>query len=62
MTSQDFLQLSTRLVKDVKEWSEEATRLDALSAEELAVLHRAAEIVDRSTVAAVARTSASGPS
>ncbi len=58
MTSQLFLALSTRLVKDLKDWSEEATRLDTLTPDELAVLQAAAGIVDRATVAAVA---AAGP-
>ncbi len=56
MTSQLFLDLSTRLVKDLKAWSEEATRREALTPEELADLQEAAEIVDRATVAAVARS------
>jgi Xaa-Pro aminopeptidase len=56
MTSQLFLELSTRLVKDLKAWSEEATRREALTPEELADLQEAAEIVDRATVVAVARS------
>ncbi len=54
MTSQLFLELSTRLVKDLKAWSEEATRREAMSPEEIANLQEAADIVDRVTVAAVA--------
>lgn len=54
MTTQLFLELSTRLVQDLKAWSEEATRRDSMSPDELAVLHHAAAIVDRVTVAAVA--------
>jgi len=56
MTSQLFLELSTRLVTDLKAWSEEATRREAMSPEELAALQDAADIVDRVTVAAVARS------
>lgn len=56
MTSELFLELSTRLVNDMKSWSEEATRRDTMSPDELAVLQEAAEIVDRATVAAVARS------
>ena len=59
MTSQVFLELSTRLVKDMKEWSEAAR--EALSPDELAVLQRAADIVDRATVAAVARSADVAP-
>lgn len=53
MTSQLFLELSTRLVKDLKAWSEEATRREAMSPEEIADLQEAADIVDRATVAAI---------
>lgn len=56
MTSQHFLELSTRLVKDLKAWSEEAAHRDTLPPAALAVLQEAAEIVDRVTVAAVARS------
>lgn len=45
-----------RLVKDLKEWSTEATRREAMSPEELAALLGAAEILGRVTVAAVARS------
>ena len=55
MSPDAFLELSTRLVNDMKAWSEEATRLDRLSTDELAMLKRAAEIVDRITVAVAAR-------
>lgn len=55
MSPEAFLELSTRLVNDMKAWSEEATRLDRLSTDELAMLKRAAEIVDRITVAVAAR-------
>jgi hypothetical protein len=58
MTVQAFVELSTRLVNDLKTWSEEATGRDALSPEDIAALQRAADIVDRVTVAAVA----AGPS
>ena len=55
MSPEAFLELSTRLVNDMKAWSEVATRLDRLSTDELAMLKRAAEIVDRITVAVAAR-------
>jgi len=54
MTSQAFVELSTRLVKDLKQWSDEATRRDRLSPEQLAVLQETADIVDSVTVTAVA--------
>jgi hypothetical protein len=54
MNKQALLDLATRLVKDLKEWSEEATHRDVISPEELTVLQAAAETVDRVTVKAVA--------
>jgi hypothetical protein len=54
MTSQALLKLATHLVKDLKAWSEEATRRDAITPEDLTVLQGAAEIVDRVTTSIVA--------
>jgi hypothetical protein len=54
MENQSLLDLSTRLVRDLKSWSEEATGRDVISPEQLEILHAAAEIVDRVTVTAVA--------
>jgi hypothetical protein len=54
MTSQQFVELSTRLMKDMKAWSEEATRRAAVTPEHLTALERAVEIVDRVTVDAAA--------
>lgn len=55
MTNQLLLDLSTRLVKDLKAWSEEATSRDAITPEQLEILHAAADIVDQVTVTAVAQ-------
>jgi hypothetical protein len=55
MTNQMLLDLSTRLVTDLRAWSEEATARDAISPEQLEALQAAAEIVDRVTVTAVAQ-------
>lgn len=55
MTNEMLLELSTRLVKDLKDWSEEATRRDAIPPEQIEILRAAAEIVDRVTVTAVAQ-------
>jgi len=54
MTSQQFVELSTRLMNDMKAWSEEATRRAAVTPEQLTALERAVEIVDRVTVDAAA--------
>jgi hypothetical protein len=54
MDNQMLLDLSTRLVRDLKAWSEEATGRDVIAPEQLEILHAAAEIVDQATVAAVA--------
>jgi hypothetical protein len=55
MTNEMLLDLSTRLVIDLRAWSEEATARDAISPEQLEALQAAAEIVDRVTVTAVAQ-------
>lgn len=53
MTSQELLDLATRLATDLTHWSAEATRLDAISTEELAVLRSAATVIERTTERAV---------
>ena len=53
MTSQAFLELSIRLAKDLTDWSQEATKRDAITPAHLSVLQNAAEIIDTVTVAAV---------
>lgn len=54
MTSAQLLDLSTRLVKDLKAWSEAATTRTHVSPEDLEALERAAIIIDRVTTAAAA--------
>jgi hypothetical protein len=54
MTSQQFLALSTRVVKDLKAWSEEATRRSPVPPVDLAELERVAAIIDRVTTDAIA--------
>ncbi|HUR35140.1 MAG TPA: hypothetical protein VM032_15155 [Vicinamibacterales bacterium] len=49
-----LLDLSTRLMHDLKTWSEEATARNAITPEELGVLQHAVEIVERITTRAVA--------
>jgi len=53
MTTQAFLELSTRLTKDLTDWSHEATKRDAITPAHLSILQNAAEIIDIVTVAAV---------
>jgi hypothetical protein len=50
MTSQEFLDLSTRLCKDLKGWIAEAGKDDNLSAEYLAHLNSTIEIIDQVTL------------
>ena len=54
MTSQQFLDLSTRIVKDLKAWSEEATRRTLVPPIDLEELERVAAIIDRVTTNAIA--------
>ena len=56
MTSQQFIDLSTRVVKDLKAWSEEATRRTVVPPVDLEELERAAAIIDRVTTNAIAST------
>ena len=53
MTSQALLELSIRLAKDLTDWSQEATKRDAITPAHLTILQNAAEIIDTVTVAAV---------
>jgi len=53
MTSEALLELSIRLMKDLTDWSQEATRRDAITPAHLSILQNAAEIIDTVTVAAV---------
>jgi hypothetical protein len=50
MTAQEFLDLSTRLAKDMKEWIVEAGKDGVISAEYLATLNSAAEIIEQVTL------------
>ncbi len=54
MTSQQFLDLSTRVVRELKEWSEEATRRTVVPPVDLEELERVAAIIDRVTTNAIA--------
>ena len=49
MTSQALIELATRLAKDLKRWSEEATLRGAVSPDDLALLRQAADVVERAT-------------
>ena len=50
MTSQEFLELSTKLFQDLRRWIEEAGKNDGLSPSDLALLTSAANIVERVTL------------
>jgi hypothetical protein len=54
MTSQQFLELSTRVVGDLKAWSEEATRRTLVPPIDLQELERTAAIIERVTTNAIA--------
>lgn len=54
MTPTAFLELSTRLCKDMKEWTEEMFREDKLSPEYLQSLKDALGVIERVTIAAAA--------
>jgi hypothetical protein len=60
MTSQQFLELSTRILNDLKAWSQEATRLTLVPPIDLAELERAAAIIDRVTTNAIASSRDAG--
>jgi hypothetical protein len=50
MTSQEFLELSTKLFRDLRRWIEEAGKHDGLSPSDLALLTSATNIVERVTL------------
>lgn len=50
MTAKAFLDLSTKLVSDLKAWVEEASRDDNLSAADLETLRAATTIVEQVTL------------
>jgi len=50
MTSQEFLDLSTRLAKDLQTWVAQAAKDDVLSPAELETLQSAARILERGTL------------
>jgi hypothetical protein len=62
MTPQAFLDLSTKLCKDLKEWIAEATKDEVVSAEYLATLNSAVEIIDQVTMKDVRQKTDTGPS
>ena len=51
MNPRAFLDLSTRLMKDLKDWTEEVTARGAMSPDDLRVLQEAASAVERVTLA-----------
>jgi hypothetical protein len=50
MTSQEFVDLSTRLVADLRAWVLEVGKEDSLSAGDLETLRAATRVVERVTV------------
>ena len=50
MTPQAFLDLSTKLCKDMKDWIAEAHKGDAMTESDLALLNGAIKIIDRVTL------------
>ena len=50
MTAQEFLQISTQLFKDMRVWIAEASKDDALSPSDLAMLNASMKIVERVTL------------
>lgn len=49
MTSKELLDLATRMAVDLKNWSAEATHRNLVTAEELALLRSAAEVIEHAT-------------
>lgn len=47
----DFVKLSTALVKDMREWIQQASLRDSLSEQQLVMLNNAADIIDSATTA-----------
>ena len=50
MTTKEFLDVSTKLFSDMKVWIAEASKDDALSASDLAMLNASMKIVERVTL------------
>jgi hypothetical protein len=50
MTAQEFLKISTELFNDMRVWIAEASKDDALSASDLAMLDASMKIVERVTL------------
>jgi len=50
MTRTEYLDLSTRLAKDMKDWIDESRDHHGLQADQLVALNQAAEIIDQTTV------------
>ena len=50
MTSQEFLDLSTKLCNDLKSWLAEAGKDESLSPDHLATLNSTIEIIDQVTL------------
>jgi len=53
MDNNAFIQISTRLVKDLMDWSEEVNRRDLITTEQLVTLRTAVEIIEQATLTAV---------
>ena len=49
MEPEQLLLLSTKVVKDLKDWTEAVSARNGLTAEQLVVLRHAAEIIERAT-------------
>jgi hypothetical protein len=50
VTAQEFLKISTQLFNDMRVWIAEASKDDALSAADLAMLNASMKIVERVTL------------
>jgi hypothetical protein len=50
MTAKEFLDISTKLFTDMKLWIAEASKDDALSVSDLAMLNSAMKIIERVTL------------
>ena len=50
MTAKEFLDVSTKLFADMKVWIAEASKDDALSASDLAMLNASMKIIERVTL------------
>jgi hypothetical protein len=53
MDTDAFLDVSTKLVKDLMDWSDEVTRRDAITAEQLQTLKDAVLVIEQVTIVAV---------